>query len=416
MTNDERRHYGGYAARRQKKDREMTRSKGRVRWPLGACIAVLAATWLAPVQPVRAADDPVAEFFRGRRLVMISGHTPEGGDRQQERAFAGMTITSGLKARGEDDLHGRLLARHLGRHIPGAPDFVLQVMPGAGGRRAANYLYVEAPRDGTVIGNLERGLALEPLLSHASTDDEPQGPNISQHSRFDPRRFRWLGSLSDDVGFVVAWHTAPHRTAADLLSRPLVVGGTSARDDSVRLPRALNALLGTRFALIAGYGSAVELQIALERGEIAGFVTGHDDIKSRLIPWTQTGQARALLQLGVRRDADFEAASALDLAPDAAARAALALILARQEFGSPYVAPPDIPEARYRALRQAFDRTLEDAAFRADARRLDITLRPHSGDALAAIVARVVAAPRDSRERAAQAMARPLRGERDTKR
>lgn len=388
------------------------RNRSSAQRGLAASVAALVAAALGLGEPARADDDAVAAFYRGRRLVMISGHTPEGGDRQQERAFAGMTITSGLKARGEDDLHGRLLARHLGRHIPGEPDFVLQVMPGAGGRRAAGYLYAEAPRDGSVVGNLERGIALEPLLSPPKKD---HGTNVSgglRTGRFDPRRFRWLGSLSDDVGFVVAWHTAPHRVAADLLRIPLVVGGTNANDDSVRLARALNALLGTRFALIAGYGSTVELQIALERGEIAGFVSGSGDVKSRLIPWEQTGQARALMQLGVRRDIEFDAPLALDFALDADARAALALVLSHQELGSPYVAPPDIPEARHRALRRAFDRTLEDAAFRADARRLEITLRPLSGAALAALVARVATAPNASRERAAQAMAAPLRDER----
>jgi tripartite-type tricarboxylate transporter receptor subunit TctC len=364
-------------------------------------LAMLAGPGAPALAETHSRDErAIAEFYGGRRMIMISGHTPEGGDRQQERAFAGMTITSGLEARGEDDLHGRLLARHMGRHIPGEPQFVVQIMPGAGGRRAANYLYADAPADGSVIGNLERGLAVEPLLTL-----EPVNGALDR-GRFDPAKLQWLGSLYGDVGFVVAWSAAGQRSTRSLFEEDMLVGGTTPLDDSVLLARALNALLGTRFRLIAGYSGAVELQIAMERGEIAGFVAGSSDIRSRLIPWRETGQAGALLQLGLHRDPAFpDVPLALDFARSPADRQALEFIFARQSFGSPYAAPPGVPPERVAALRRAFDATMSDGDFRADARRLEIDVKPLSGAVLTEMTEQLLAAPDDLRARAASAVA-----------
>lgn len=339
--------------------------------------------------PTTALCDPLAEFYSGRRMIMVSGYTPEGGDRQQERAFSGMTITSDLKARGDEDLHGRLLARHMGRHLPGSPHFIVRTMPGAGGRRAASYLYTQAARDGSVIGNLEQGLAVEPLLA---ADDTPAG--------FDPTAFNWLGSLRGETGFLIAWAAASDITTPRLFEQALVVGGTAPQDDSVLLARALNALLGTRLRIISGYSGMIELQIAMERGEVAGLVAGSGDIKSRLIPWSQTRQARALLQLGLQSDPDFpDVPLALDLARTADDRAALTFVFARQAFGSPYAAPPGVPAERLATLRQAFDATMRDADFRIDARQLDIEIQPIDGVALHAMMAQLTTAPSALRER-----------------
>lgn len=184
----------------------------------------------------------------------------------------------------------------------------------------------------------------------------------------------------------------------------MLVGGTVPLDDSILLARALNTLLGTRFRLISGYTGATELQIAMERGEIAGFLSGSSDIKSRLIPWSETGQARALLQLGLQRDPSFpDVPLALDLARGEADRQALEFIFARQALGSPYAAPPDVPPERIAALRAAFDATMSDDDFRVDARRLEIRLKPLSGASLAQMIEQLLAAPENLRARAAAA-------------
>lgn len=336
-------------------------------------------------------DLALAEFYGGRRMTMISGYTPEGRDRQQERAFSGMTITSGLTARGGDDLHGRLLARHMGRHIPGTPRFIVQTLPGAGGRRASAYLFRQAAKDGSVIGNLTQGLAIEPLLSPAN------GAN-----RDEPTAFHWLGSLRGETGFVIAWTAAGEITPISLFERALLVGGTSPLDDSVMLARALNALIGTRFKIISGYSGAMDLQIAMERGEIAGFLAGSGDIKSRLIPWMQTGQARALLQLGLQPDPEFPGVPlALDFAREPADREALTFIFARQALGAPYAAPPGVPAERVAALRRAFDATMRDGEFLADALRLEIAVQPISGEALHSMLMGLASAPAALRHRVA---------------
>lgn len=342
-------------------------------------------------------DSSVAAFYSGRRMTMISGYTPEGGDRQQERAFAGMTITSGLKPRGEEDLHGRLLARHMASHVPGHPVFIVQTMPGAGGRRAADYLARRAPRDGSVIGNLERGLATEPLLQSADRRGKNGAPATAA--------FEWLGSLGGETGFVVAWGAAQDHDVPALFEQETIVGATNADEDSIRLARALNALLGTRFKIIGRYTGMMELQIAMERGEIAGLLAGSSDIKSRLIPWMQSGQARALLQLGLRQDPALpDVPLAIDLARNVEDRDALAFIFAGQAFGSPYAAPPGTPAARVAALRRAFDATMRDDDFLADAARFDIAIEPLSGMALAAMLDRLVATPAPIRARASNAV------------
>ena len=324
-------------------------------------------------------------------MTMISGYTPEGGDRQQERAFSGMTITSNLNPRGGEDLHGRLLARHLGRHIPGEPRFIVQTLPGAGGRRARDYLARQAAQDGSVIGNVTQGLALEPLLFPASRA-------VAQ----DPHRLHWLGSLRGETGFVIAWTAGGEVTTDDLFARSLLVGGTMPLDDSVLLARALNALIGTKFKIISGYSGTLDLLIAMERGETAGFLAGSGEIKSRLIPWRQNGQARALLQLGQQPDADFaDVPMALDLARTAADREALNFIFARQALGAPYAAPANVPAERLAALRRAFDDTMNDDEFLAEALRLDIAVRPLSGGAIDEMLARLAATPAALRDRVA---------------
>ena len=352
--------------------------------------AVSATT--ASIETTGAPDRAAIEFYNERLMTMISGYTPEGGDRQQERAFSGMTITSGLTPRGGDDLHGRLLARHMGRHIPGRPRFIVQTWPGAGGRRAANYLLHHAPQEGSVIGNLPLGLPLEPLQQPRRADQ-----------RADPTGFHWLGSLRGETGFVIAWTASGEVTTDQLFSRDLLVGGTAFRDDSVVLARALNALIGTRFKIISGYSGTLDMQIAMERGEIAGFLAGSSDIKSRLIPWTQTGQARALLQLGQQPDPEFPAVPmALEFAATAADRETLQFIFARQALGAPYVAPPGVPDNRLAALRQAFNATMADGDFLADALRLDIALRPLSGDTLGDMLAQLATVSAATRKRATE--------------
>ena len=326
--------------------------------------------------PAAADMEAAAAFYRGRAVTLISGATPDGGDEQQERIFSGMTIVArdgaAAPAAGPDALP-HLVARHLARHLPGAPTVSVVTLPGAGGRRAARHLAESAARDGSVIGVLERGIAA----------------GIAPHA------YGWIGAFAPDSGLVIVRRDAGFAGAADLLTRELLVGGTLPQAESARLPRALNGALATRFRVIGGYRSIAALHQALERGEISGYVAGHaDEAKTSLIAWLQSGLAFPILQLGPRPLpwlADVPLAA--DLAADAAQAAALERIFAVQRIGLPYVTPPDVPANRLAALRTGFDALARDAGFRKDAAAAGIAGETIDGAALAALIGEIAAAP-----------------------
>lgn len=316
-----------------------------------------------------------ASFYRGRALTLISGATPDGGDEQQERIFSGMTIVArdgGAPAAAGPDALPHLVARHLARHLPGRPTVSVVTLPGAGGRRAARHLAESAARDGSVFGVLERGIA----------------------AGIAPNSYGWIGAFAPDSGLVIVRRDSGFGAAADLLTRELVVGATLPQDESARLPRALNSVLGSKFRVIGGYRGIAALHQALERGEISGYVAGHaDEAKASLIAWLQSGVAFPILQLGPRPLpwlADVPLAAAL--AADAAQAAALERMFAVQRIGMPYVTPAGVPADRLAALRAGFDDMARDTGFRKDAAAAGIASETIDGAALAALVGAIAAA------------------------
>jgi len=333
----------------------------------GAALAICLAAL-----PAAAQSESVAGFYRGRALTLISGATPDGGDEQQERIFSGMTLVArdGGATAGPDALP-HLVARHLARHLPGAPTVSVVTLPGAGGRRAARHIAESAARDGSVLGLLERGIAVGVA----------------------PNAYGWIGGFAPDTGLVIVRRDAGLADAADLLTREVVVGATQPQDESARLPRALNATLGTKFRVIGGYRGIAALHQALERGEISGYVAGHaDEAKAALIAWLQAGLAFPILQLGPRPLpwlADVPLAASL--AGDPAQRAALEGIFAVQRIGLPLVAPPAIPPERLIALREAFDAMARDSGFLKEAAAAGIAADGIDGVALAASIGAIAA-------------------------
>lgn len=347
---------------------ERTKISGRSRI---SGVALLLCCIAAPA----AADMDAASFYRGRTLMLISGATPDGGDEQQERIFSGMTIVArdggAAPAAGPDALP-HLVARHLARHLPGRPTVSVVTLPGAGGRRAARHLAESAARDGSVFGVLERGIA----------------------AGIAPNSYGWIGAFAPDSGLVIVRRDSGFGAAADLLTRELVVGATLPQDESARLPRALNSVLGSKFRVIGGYRGIAALHQALERGEISGYVAGHaDEAKASLIAWLQSGVAFPILQLGPRPLpwlADVPLAAAL--AADAAQAAALERMFAVQRIGMPYVTPAGVPADRLAALRAGFDDMARDTGFRKDAAAAGIASETIDGAALAALVGAIAAA------------------------
>ena len=305
------------------------------------------------------ADDDVAGFYRGRQVDLYIGYSAGGGY----------------------DTYARLLARHLGKHIPGNPTVVPQNMPGAGSLTLANYLYNIAPKDGSAIGTFGRGLAMEPLLG---------GGGI----RFDATRFTWLGSLNNEVSVCVSWHTSDVKTVDDLRTRELIVGGTGSGSDTHIFPVVLKNLLGLDIRLISGYPGGNDVLLAMERGEIDGRCGWSWATVMAVRPdWIEQKQVNILMQMALEKHPALpDVPLVMDLARSEDERQAMELIFSRQVMGRPYAAPPDIPVARRDALRRAMDAVVVDPEFVADAQRIDLELNPVSGEDVEALVRRVYGA------------------------
>jgi tripartite-type tricarboxylate transporter receptor subunit TctC len=339
--------------------------------------AFLAALLLAAAMP--AAAQSVQDFYRGKTVNLLIGIQPGG-------AY---------------DAYARLLARHIGRHIPGEPVVVVQNMPGAASIVLANSLYSAAARDGLTLGAVQRGMPLNPLYSGGS----------SSGARYDAARFTWIGSISSESGVLLAMNRAGLRSFADLFDKELIVGaeggGTS---DSELFARLSNAVLGTRARIVTGYKGSTDVLLAIEKGEVNGtFVGGWTGLRDKASPWLASGEAKLLVQLAVRPDPAFrDVPVIMDYAHDERQRQILRLAFTSLLWGRPYVAPPDLPPERARALRNAFEATMRDPAFLADAKKMSLDIGPLSGEEMAGLIASLYASPADI----IQATRAAFRGER----
>ena len=304
--------------------------------------------------------------------------------------YRGKTISLliGIQAGGAYDGYARLLARHLGRHIPGEPAVVPQNMPGAASLVLANYLYTAAPRDGLVVGAVQRGMPLSPLLSVGG----------SAGARYDATRFTWIGSISSETGVLLAMTRSGLSNFADLFDKELIVGaeggGTS---DSELFARLTNAVLGTRARIVTGYRGSTDVLLAIENGEVNGiFVGGWTGIRDKANPWLASNAAKLLVQLAVRSDPMFPGVPVImDYAHEDRQREILRLAFTSQLWGRPYVAPPGLPPERARLLREALQATLRDPAFLAEARKLGFDIGPLSGEEMAGLIAGLYGSPAD---------------------
>jgi tripartite-type tricarboxylate transporter receptor subunit TctC len=283
----------------------------------------------------------------------------------------------------------RLLARHIGKHIPGQPAIMPENMPGAGSIVMMNYLYNVAPRDGTTIGVPSRNLALEPLLGN-------------EQARYDALKFVWLGSMTREVSTCITWHTSGVRTIEDATRREVSVGATGAPADSNIFPKLLNAFLGTRFKTVLGYPDSAAVGLAMERRELDGYCSfTWSAIKSARPQWLAEKKINFLLQLSLSGHPELaDVPLVMDLAKDDAARQVFAPAFGTQKMGRPVAAPPGVPADRAQALRQAFDATMADPEFRDDAARGGLELdQPISGEEVTGILERIYATPKPLVER-----------------
>lgn len=333
-------------------------------------IGVATALFAAPVSgPVLAQD-----FYKDKQISML--------------------VASGVG--GGYDVYARALGRHMPRHIPGAPVFVARNMPTAGGLTAANTLYNTSERDGTVIAALTNGVPMDPLFG-------------VKEAKFDGRKFSWIGSMGKLQNVCATWHESPIKTVADALKREVVVGASGPTSNSSIMPRIANEILGTKFRVITGYDPSSGLNKALESGEVEGICgLGWSTLTASRPDWVRDNKLHVLVQFGFDKLSDLpNTPSALDLVTDPDKRAILELILVRQETGRPILAPPDVPGDRMAILRKAFDATMTDADFLAEAKKLQLDIDPLDAAAVEKLLANAYNAPRNIVDAAARLVTAP---------
>jgi tripartite-type tricarboxylate transporter receptor subunit TctC len=324
-------------------------------------VLALVLLTLASPQAVDA-QDAVADFYRGRTVNLIVGYSVGGGY----------------------DTYARILARYMGKHIPGNPLIVVQNMPGAGSLKAANYLFNVAPKDGSVIGMFSRGMAMEPLIGTSPT-------------QFDAAKFTWLGSGTSEVSVFVTWYKSGIRTWQDMLSRSFTVGGEGSGSDPDIYAALLKNAFGVKLRLISGYPGTSEVALAIERGEVDSRASwSWSSLKTVKPDWLAQHKIFMPLQLNLQRSPELPQVPLLiDYAATEKQRQMLELVLSRQDMGRPFMAPPGIPDNRKAALRKAFDDTMRDPEFVAEAHRRNQEVHPVSGADIDRLVAGLYATPKD---------------------
>ncbi len=321
----------------------------------------------AGLRPARA--DAIADFYRGKRITLVTSASPGGGY----------------------DLYARLLATHMTRHIPGEPQILVQNMLGAEGIKAANHLYSVAAQDGTVIGGLSRNTGLARFYDFNNAAIQ-----------FDARKFHWLGSPQQEVGFFLVNTKTGILKAADIKTREMTISSAAHNSPSSIYARMLNALYGAKLKTIEGYDGSQACLMAVERDETDGHISGGSsaEFRGRFEPWVKDGKARVIMAMGKSRDPSYpDVPTAIELMDKPEDKQLFEIAFAEQVMGRPFVLPPDVPADRVAALRAAFDATMKDPLFLADAARANAEIAPVDGAAINALLDRAYGAPPEVIER-----------------
>jgi tripartite-type tricarboxylate transporter receptor subunit TctC len=318
-------------------------------------------------------------------LGLVIGAAAQGaGDAAGFYKGRALDLYIGYSVGGAYDLYARVIGRHLGAHVPGNPTLVPKNLEGAGSLRLANYLYRVAPRDGSAIGTIGRGIAFDPLL-------------IGQGDAFDAQRFNWIGSANNEVSVCVALRQSGIAKFEDLFAKELTVGGTGTSADTDQFPRVLNSVLGTHFKIVEGYPGGNDIILAMERGEVAGRCGwSWSSVKSTHKSWIEDKRMVVLVQLSLTKHPDLpDVPLVMDFAKTDEQRQILKILFARNVMGRPYLAPPNVPADRVAALREAFAATMTDKDFLAEAAKTDLEINPVSGAEVEKLVKEVYAEPAD---------------------
>ena len=297
-----------------------------------------------------------------------------------------MTLIVVFEAGGTYDLYGRLAATHLGRFLPGNPAITVRYMPGAGGMVGAVHLYSKAVPDGSEIGIVDRGIATNQVL-------HPE-------AALDPGRFNWIGSMSSYSGILFVASRTGVKTAADLKTKPVVVGSWGPQTSSYTMPVLLNALAGAQFKVITGYRGAADVDLAYENGEVEGRTASYVSLRGEHPSWLAEGSVTLPFQTGIKRHPDLATVPLFtDLAGSEEDRRILAFVDSDSAIGWSLVAPPGVAAERVRVLRQGFDRMVTDPEFLAEAKKRNLDIVPSAGREVEAVVQRTLAIPHSDVER-----------------
>ncbi|MBT6801406.1 MAG: hypothetical protein HOA41_07005, partial [Rhodospirillales bacterium] len=336
--------------------------------------AIVLATGISALSSVQASAGSVADFYKGKVIKVILSAGPGGG----YSTFSG------------------ILTRNMGRHIPGHPKFIKQHRQGAGGLVAANWLYHKAPKDGTVIALIHRGaISTLPIFS-------------SKNVRYDPTKFKWIGSMNQSVSLCVAWHTQKVKTFDDVLKQPLIVGGIAAGSDTDIYPRIFNNIFGSKFKMITGYSSGQAINLAMERGEVQGRCGwSWSSITATQPDWLRDGKLTLMTQVALNKHPSLSKTPIItDYATTKEQRAILELVLAPQAMGRPFLAPPGVPADRLAALQAAFSAAMVDPKLLADAKKRRVDINPLSGKEIEALITKLYAIPKNVVASAQEALSR----------
>ena len=324
-----------------------------------------------------------------RRLLMLCALVCAGGSAAQADAVAdfykgrSVTVVVSSSAGGGYDTLARALARHIGKHLPGHPVFVVRNMPGAGGMAASNFLFTNADKDGSVIGLVQNNTPFEPLFG-------------TREARYDPVKFNWLGSPSVETAMVLLWHAVPVNSIEELRQREVAVGVSGANSTPAFFTRLLNATLGTRMKAVNGYPGQNDVLLAMERRELDGHPSAFMSALTSTRPtWLRDKTAKAIVQYGPEKHAELGGVPfAPDLVGNAEDRLVMEAAFAPLALGRPFLAPPNVAAERVAALRAAFAATIADPAFLAEGERIGLGLNaPRSGAQIQEVMERAYRSP-----------------------
>jgi tripartite-type tricarboxylate transporter receptor subunit TctC len=318
-------------------------------------IAAIAVAATASAITPAVAQPSVEQFYQGKSVDVIIGYPPAGSN----------------------DVYARLVARQIGKHIPGNPNVVPKNMPGAGSFLAVNHVYGVAPKDGTVLAIGAPTTALDERLGTANV-------------RFKTAELGWVGRIDSLINIVFMWHTSKVKTFADAQKIESTLSGTGAGSTVSIYPTVMNNVFGTKFKLIMGYKGSADAQLAVQRGEVEGHSTSWTAVKVGHPDWWPKKTISILVQFSLSRHPELpNIPTAIELARNDEEKQVLSAIMVAAEVGSAFFTTPGVPPERLAALRRAFDATMKDPEFLADAKKIKLTVGPMNGEALQKLITTV---------------------------